>query len=228
MRNGPEAPDSKSEQVEKTALPKEGIPPAIASNGAASSQQTEHDENPRPKIKAGPRPRVTRKATDQFRARSESFSGSKEPPELSDSRDHEADATRSVNSRSDRPPARIERIFIETRGPARLSKRIRDLIVRALEKEDGFKVGDRESADAALKISTAYLSNNANRSQKTVTGEQLPSNRTALTISLVDSDGQIIWPLSGRPSRYEGTPEEVASKAIVDLKKQVPSSEGKH
>jgi hypothetical protein len=107
----------------------------------------------------------------------------------------------------------VKRIFIDSFGANEAGIRLRNELLTALTAVDRFVVTkEREQADAVL---DGVAKSGAN-----------DRRRVALTVQLINEQGQIIWPLNTRKS-YTGDPVGVAKSVVSDLLKDIQRLERK-
>lgn len=101
----------------------------------------------------------------------------------------------------------VKRVYVESFEPALLSKQFRELLINSLHSSSRFVVVQNpDQADALFRGSVKQ------------TGESL-----SLTIRLVNAEGNIIWPLSGRkPGRkYSGQTKDIAARILKDMLEEI-------
>ncbi|MEW6734782.1 MAG: hypothetical protein AB1489_25880, partial [Acidobacteriota bacterium] len=99
----------------------------------------------------------------------------------------------------------IENVSIETRTNDVLSQQVSNILISRLQTSNRLIITNKEQADGLVKLSVTYLH---------------PDNldKVAVTISLVNVNGEALWPSSSKSQpHYIGSVEEVANQIVKDL-----------
>jgi hypothetical protein len=144
--------------------------------------------------------------------------------------ERDSDATRSFGQGGGATAlSKVRKVFIEVAGGGDLGAQTARLLADGLREGQRLTPTDaKDDADAAFKIKvSAKPHSGAARSDKAL-GDSAQEKRTVtLYVRLVNEDGEVIWPSSGRggAATYTGTLKDVTDRIAADLLKAVLKSD---
>jgi hypothetical protein len=94
--------------------------------------------------------------------------------------------------------AQAQQIFISLEGDDATTQALRAQLEQRLQATQRWKVASEEAADTALQV-------------------KITPSAATITAQLVNANGQVLWPSTGRARVYKSTPEEAAAQIVADL-----------
>ena len=94
--------------------------------------------------------------------------------------------------------AQARQIFISLDGDDAAAQALRAQLSQRLQATQRWTVASREEADTALQV-------------------MITKGAAAVSAQLVNANGHVLWPRTGRARVYKGTPEQMAAQIVMEL-----------
>ena len=219
------APDKGAPPVRTPPAPEKATPEAEALRNATPAATPQGPSAPGPKVKKAEQGITSRTAARRLRV-SQTKNQSRRQDQAAITPSPATAERNNSNSERTRTPAtnfsgvsllEVKNVFVEALGGGSSAQLVASMLLDRLRDTKTFVLIEaRDDADAVLKISARTPSSVENTRRR-------KSPRIAVVASLVNANGEIVWPLRNRGSRayYSGTAAGIAARITNDLRRDI-------